>query len=404
MPKETKESAKEEQKSYFRTDIAGLRGIAVLLVVLCHFQIPGFSGGFIGPDVFFVISGYLITGLLVKEYDASIIARSRGITKTGQLGASTSKRRRGKISITSFYLRRARRILPASIFVLIAINLYAVINLNILQIGAIRSDSIWTLLFAANIHFLHQSTDYFAQGASVSPVLHYWSLSVEEQFYFLWPVLFIAATRINNLKVFGRKINWRSRVGYAVGALGVFSFIWMANEFDPSFPSTAYFSTFSRAWELAFGGALAVAAVPTFSSWITRHLAKIRLAALAVLLGSIAVASPQNFGYTLWIPVVATGFLLWTGSTARGDLAYSVLSVNPLLSVGAISYSLYLWHWPIFVFGKDLGLMDTLSQRIFGILACLLLATCSYVLIEQKFLKIYRFQQARRKGSSERIT
>ena len=387
MAKLTTKGETSAQKSGFRADIAGLRGVAVLLVLLCHFQIPGFGGGFIGPDIFFVISGYLITGLLVKEYASSIAARSRGRQDADEAVKASTKSRRGKISFSGFYLRRARRILPASILVVVFINVYAMVNLNILQSAQIKNDSIWTLLFMANINFLRQATDYFAQNNNASPLQHYWTLAVEEQFYFVWPILFIAATRLNGLKIFGKKVRWQARVSLAVSILAVLSFVWLMVEFTTN-PTTAYFSTFSRAWELAFGGVLSFISAETFKSRLGNKLPLLRAVAATLIVGSIAIVTPSNFGYTLFLPVLATGFVILTGESNSTDLTYRVLANKPFVAVGAISYSLYLWHWPIFVFGEDLGLMSTLIQRIVGMLLCFILSALSYRFIELFFLRI----------------
>jgi len=387
MAKLTTKGETSAQKSGFRADIAGLRGVAVLLVLLCHFQIPGFGGGFIGPDIFFVISGYLITGLLVKEYASSIAARSRGRQDADEAVKASTKSRRGKISFSGFYLRRARRILPASILVVVFINVYAMVNLNILQSAQIKNDSIWTLLFMANINFLRQATDYFAQSNNASPLQHYWTLAVEEQFYFVWPILFIAATRLNGLKIFGKKVRWQARVRLAVSVLAVLSFVWLVVEFTAN-PTTAYFSTFSRAWELAFGGVLSFISAETFKARLGNKLPVLRAIAAILIVGSIAIVTPSNFGYTLIVPVLATGFVLLTGEFNSTDLTYRVLANKPFVAVGAISYSLYLWHWPIFVFGEDLGLMSTLIQRLAGMLLCFILSALSYRFIELFFLRI----------------
>jgi peptidoglycan/LPS O-acetylase OafA/YrhL len=362
---------KSSHGSSFRTDIAGIRGIAVMLVALAHFEIPGFGGGFIGPDIFFVLSGYLITGLLVKEYNKNISKR------TG----------RGKISLGAFYLRRTRRILPASLFVLVCINIYARLNMNVLQVAQIKTDSIWTLLFGANITFLRQATDYFAQNNAVSPLQHYWSLSVEEQFYFVWPVLFLAAASFHNFSFRGREFHVQQRLRAVFIAIGIGSFAWMLVEFASS-PTTAYFSTFSRAWELALGGALSLLSFSAVAQKLGRSWTALRVVALVAMVGSIAVVTPANFGYTLVIPAVATGFLLISGAEAKDDLVYRFLSLKPLTALGAISFSMYLWHWPVFVFGRNLGLMETLAQRFMGVLVCIVLGTISYWLVERTFLKI----------------
>ena len=155
-----------ERSTNFRSDIAGIRGLAVLMVTLCHFGIPGFSGGFIGPDIFFVLSGYLITRIVYKEFSKR----------------SSSGRRQRTVSLSNFYRRRARRILPASIAVILAVNIYARFALGAAQAQQLKTDSIWALLFSANINFMRQATDYFAQTMAASQLQHYWSLSVEEQF------------------------------------------------------------------------------------------------------------------------------------------------------------------------------------------------------------------------------
>lgn len=356
--------------SSFRTDVAGIRGIAVMLVVLCHFEIPGFGGGFIGPDVFFVLSGYLITGLLVKEYSRN----TSEITGRGSL-------------LVAFYLRRTRRILPASLFVLLCINIYAWLNVNALQVAQIKVDSIWTVLFGANINFLRQATDYFAQNNTVSPLQHYWSLSVEEQFYFVWPVLFLAAASFHNVRFRDRESDWHQHLRAVFIALGIGSFLWMLVEFTTS-PTSAYFSTFSRAWEFALGGTLSLLSVESVAAKLGHTWTLSRALALVALVGSVAVITPTNFGYTLAIPAVATGFLLISGAESKSDLTYRLLSAKPLVALGTISFSMYLWHWPVFVFGRNLGLMETLAQRFMGVFVCIALGTLSYWLVERTFLSI----------------
>jgi peptidoglycan/LPS O-acetylase OafA/YrhL len=355
-----------------------------MLVTLCHFGVPGFAGGFIGPDLFFVLSGYLITGLLVKEYAHNAYDRSVR-TRLSKQRKRRKRSTRGKISIGQFYLRRARRILPASLFVLLCVNIYARIHLNVLQAAQIKSDSWWTLFFGANIDFLRQSTDYFAQTNAVSPLQHYWSLAVEEQFYLVWPLLFLTAINFHSFKYRGKKFNWQQRLFGVFTGVFAFSFVWMLVEFTVS-PTASYFSTFSRAWELALGGALSLVPVAiTARKWGSGWLA-LRVLALVAMVSSITLVTPTNFGYTLVVPAAAVGFLLMSGSVSQGDVVYRILSWKPFVALGAISFSLYLWHWPVFVFGSDLGLMETLQQRLIGVLVCIVLGTASYWLIERTFL------------------
>src|SRR6478735_2020209 len=154
--------------SHNRLDIQGLRAIAVLAVVADHAGLSGFAGGYVGVDVFFVVSGFLITGLLLREAD-----------------------RDGRISLSGFYARRARRILPASTLVLVAIVAYATVQLSYRAVQQITTDAAWAAIFLANVRFSRLGTDYFAEGLPPSPVQHFWSLAVEEQFYLVWPALLI---------------------------------------------------------------------------------------------------------------------------------------------------------------------------------------------------------------------
>ena len=190
----------------FRADIEGLRAVAVLLVIGNHLQVPGLGGGFIGVDVFFVISGYLITSLLAAEY-ADKAAKRQGM---------------GSISIAHFYLRRARRILPASLAVIAAVWIASHELLNSLRAQQVQHDALWVTFFGSNVNFIRQANDYFAADLAVSsPFRHYWSLAVEEQFYFVWPVLFLVITGRHGLTLFGRRITWRTRLLTALTVVGV---------------------------------------------------------------------------------------------------------------------------------------------------------------------------------------
>ena len=372
MPKIFENAFKPTKSAAFRDDIAGIRGIAVLMVVLCHFKIPGFTGGFIGPDIFFVLSGYLISGLLIREYEAGY---RKGV-------------RRGRISLSNFYLRRIRRILPAAVFVIICINLWAKFNFNTFQIAAIKTDSTWTLFFAANIYFLRQSTNYFADTTFVSPLQHYWSLSVEEQFYFFWPMLVIAVLSFNSIKYRGRKFRWKGNLTFVFTTVAVLSLAYLVFEFKTN-PQTAYFSTFCRAWELALGGLLSLLSSAKLSEKLSpKYLSATRISTVLILLGSLAIVRSSNFGYTLVIPVIATGYLLFSGEIAKGDLVDRVLSTRLFTALGTISFSLYLWHWPVFVFGNQGKHFQTLLARLIGILICLILAIATYWLVERTFLNI----------------
>ena len=357
----------------FRYDIAGLRAIAVLMILFYHFEIPGFAGGFIGPDIFFVISGYLITGILYREFSES----------------KSDPFKSGRISMSNFYLKRVRRIFPAAFLVLFVINIYAYLKLSGSQATQIKSDSVWTFFFAANINFMHQAVDYFGSTLSASPLQHYWTLAVEEQFYLIWPMFFLFAGNMHRMIAMkGDPALWKRRLILFIGVATILSATWLIVEFAAN-PKSAYFSTFGRFWELMLGGLLSLVDVQAIKNRLGNALLPLRAVSLGALFISLVVVSPANFGYTLFLPALATGVLLLTGAgQEKPDLINRLLSFRALTAVGAISYSLYLWHWPLVVFGAPLGYLDTLSKRLVLLVVTLLISTASYWLIEESVKRI----------------
>jgi len=355
-------------KNKFITHIAGLRGVAVLLVVLNHFEIPGFSSGFIGVDIFFVISGFLITGLLVDEY-----ARNRD-----------PETRIGVISLKAFYFRRARRILPAATLVTLCILVYSWLVNNGVRFQTILQDGIWATLFSANTHFGLQATDYFQIGAAPSPFQHFWSLSVEEQFYFIWPAVIIATIAFRAFRYRGRLISWQNRLMFVFAAMTVLSLVTMVLTFVIA-PSMSYFLTMSRAWELS-AGALAAILVRTENK-ILERLSSYKFSGLVpigLLIASMFLVTSKNFGFTMPI-VVVSSVLILAKQNGSSEIDVKALSVKPLTFIGDISYSLYLWHWPLFIFASEAGLVTSYLQKALLIALAIGLSTASYFLVERKF-------------------
>jgi peptidoglycan/LPS O-acetylase OafA/YrhL len=291
----------------YRPDVQGLRAVAVLLVVGEHvLGVP--QGGYVGVDVFFVVSGFLITGLLLREH-----ARS------------------GSLDLRQFFARRVRRLLPAALLVLAATNLASLLVFPGERAGQVLRDSAWGLGLA-NVHFAALGTDYSDATRPPSPVLHLWSLAVEEQFYLVWPLVLLTL-----LAVLGR------RAVLGVGALVAASFAWSVLS-TAATPTAAYFSTPARAWELGAGALLALAvrrqASRPWASWTG-----LGLIAVAAVAFDERTAFP---GSAAVLPVLGTVLVLLGGAPLR-------VLVHPVSAyVGRLSYSLYLWHWPVLVLASAL--------------------------------------------------
>ncbi len=340
----------------FRPDVEGLRAVAVALVVLYHAHVPGVSGGFVGVDVFFVISGFLITGLLVREGE-----------------------RRGSVSILGFYARRARRILPASA-VVVLFTLFASYRwLGFLTGNAVAQGAAWTSVFMANIHFALVGTSYFGSQQAPSPLLHMWSLGVEEQFYVVWPGLFLLVSLVA-----ARRVNRRAALAATLGAIVVASLAWSVVETSTS-ATWAYFSPLTRAWELAAGGLLAVSA-PAISRFPRRAAVAMGLGGAALIAFSTVRLSPLTLypGSAAVYPVAGAALLIAAGTAAAGLPAERVLALRPMQWLGARSYSLYLWHWPLLIIateyaGHALSVTDNLGWAAVAVLA----AALSFRLVER---------------------
>lgn len=301
----------------FRSDIEGLRAVAVILVVLYHAGVHGLSGGFVGVDVFFVISGFLITSLLLKEHE-------------------NPKYR--SISLPNFYARRARRILPAAMLVIILTVFGSYFLQNELEYIPVVSAAKWAAFFSANFHFALVRASYFNPTLVPSPLLHFWSLAVEEQFYVVWPLLIIIVGA--SLKRFA----FRQRVLALAGSVAVASFVWSVIQVSAD-PQWAYYSPFTRAWELAVGG-LAAVLVPQISKIPRATGCAVAFAGLVAIGLAATFYSPatQFPGWAALVPVLGAGAVIAGGGSGLG--ATPLLGLRPVRSVGRVSYGWYLLHYP----------------------------------------------------------
>ena len=334
-------------KAGYRADIDGLRAVAVLAVVFSHAGLPGCGGGFVGVDVFFVISGYLIT----RNLESAPPAGLRGLL--------------------AFYGRRMRRILPALYLVTFASLIAAWVLLLPGEFDAFARSLAATLLFVPNILFLNQA-GYFDHAAIGKPLLHTWSLGVEEQFYLIVPLLILVRQWLRPA--------WRTPATLALAAAGLGGCAIL----QASAPAAAFYLLPARLWEFLAGAVVAGRAVPEVrASWLAETLAGAALAGLGATIGmfSATIAHP---GLPTLLPVLATATLIHVGRR-RATLASALLGAPPMAAIGLISYSVYLWHWPLLVFGRLLHLELSPAGQLGGLVLLLGLATLTWRMIEQPF-------------------
>lgn len=331
-----------------RPDIDGLRAIAVIPVVLFHAGVLYFGGGYIGVDVFFVISGFLITGILLEDI------------------------RKERFSIAMFYERRARRILPALFVVLLFASIAAYKLLMPNDARDYGRSLIATLFFISNVAFSREM-GYFDGPAELKPLLHTWSLAVEEQFYILYPLFLFLVTRF-----------FRKKYATAISSVLLVSFaysVWRVH----TEPSTSFYLATTRAWELLIGGLLAIQTVPKL-----RHKLSANLAGLAglglIAYGVFAFSAATPFpGVRAIFPCLGAALVIYSGMEVE-TIVSKVLSLKPMVFVGLISYSLYLWHWVIIVYSKQyLGHSLTGRDSVAVIIASFIFASLAWKYVENPF-------------------
>jgi peptidoglycan/LPS O-acetylase OafA/YrhL len=320
------ESGTAPEDRPFRPDVEGLRAVAVLLVVLFHSGASDVSGGYVGVDVFFVISGFVITGVLLRERASS-----------------------GRTSILAFYGRRCRRIIPAATLVIIVTVFLSYFFLGVVGGRRAATDGRWAAVFLANFRFIATGTSYLGSKLPPSPLQNFWSLAVEEQFYVVYPTFFLVLAGIRT------RLSLRAKLAIGLVAVIGISLIYSIVDTHNN-PVNAYYSPFTRAWELALGALVAVC-----TPWLLKVPTRIAATATWLGLGAILFASCYFTAQTAYpgslvtIPVVGAALIIAGGASASRFGVEALLRLSPFRGLGKLSYSLYLWHWPILIIAAEHG-------------------------------------------------
>lgn len=338
----------------FRPDIEGLRAVAILMVLLYHLGVPQAAGGFAGVDVFFVISGYLITGVLLREIE-----------------------RTGGLSLRDFYARRARRLLPAAALVLLACAVATGLAFPKTRWQEAGGDIVAAAAYAINWRLAFRSVDYLAEDSEPSLVQHFWSLSVEEQYYLVWPATLALGLWLLRGRLAPRPLMWG-----ALLLLGLPSFAWSVLH-TPVEQGMAYFSTATRMWQLAIGGALAVAGAMPGRLPAALHgvLGWAGLLAIAATMLRVTPQVPWP-GYAAALPTLGAAAVIASGRVPVPGGVGTLLGSRPMVHVGALSYSLYLWHWPLVLVAQAKYGELTWPLRGAVVLGSYALALLTYHLVE----------------------
>ncbi|WP_285249788.1 acyltransferase family protein [Pseudarthrobacter sp. fls2-241-R2A-168] len=340
-----------------RLDIQGLRAVAVLAVVANHLTgYPG--GGFVGVDIFFVISGFVITLGLVREHETA-----------------------GRVSFRDFYFRRVARILPAGILAIVVTVTVSYFAFFTERANGILQDGLWAMFFSANWRFALTGTDYWSEDAPISPLQHYWSLGVEEQFYFVWPLVLVLVLGMA-VKVGAPIARRRIILAVVLAALTALSFAWAILETKDN-AAWAYFSTPSRTWELGVGALLAVLN-PLFRQIGPTFRLVLGWVGIVGITASIAIIAKSFTFPAPWaaLPVVSTALVIIAGSGSP-VAGFNFLTNKVSAYIGNASYSLYLWHFPVIIIGGALWPAKDVTFYVVMVVLMAFLAALSYEYVEK---------------------
>ena len=348
----------------FRKDLQGLRAIAILLVVMAHLHLSVFEGGFIGVDVFFVLSGYLITGLLLKEFYA-----------------------KNNISFLRFYARRLRRLLPSLLFMIVTVFITATLLLSTYELIPKTKSIVYATTWTSNLYFAFSVVDYFSEMELQDMFLHTWSLAVEEQFYLVWPFIIFLVLSVFLKMALQKNVQLKFLL-LIFSILFLTSFIvsiyWSYNR-----PLWAFYLMPSRIWQFSLGAIVLVfseivaSKVSTIGRDEIKNILPLQLIGVVLIFISSIFIKPNQIypGWLALAPSVGAALVLLKSNQLR------ILSNSVLVWIGDRSYSWYLWHWPIFILAYAYGIGETTSEILFLIILSLIIASFSYSFVEIPFWK-----------------
>ncbi|AJI55737.1 acyltransferase family protein [Francisella philomiragia] len=341
----------------YRSDIDGLRAFAVLSVVLYHLEVSWVKSGFLGVDIFFVISGFLITKIIVRDLQS------------------------GTFSIKNFYLRRIRRILPALIFVLVLSSFFAWLILLQQDLLNYAKSMVSVIASISNLFFFKTlSFGYFATDSSTIPLLHTWSLGVEEQFYIIWPVILIILFKLN---ISSKKYLLTITSLLIIASIAIF--------FYKHFPKF-YYIPLNRGFEQLFGCFLAISLSNREHKLPNKILLDIySIVSLVLMVVPIFLISVNYPSFWMIVACLGATLFIYSGSLGYTPIINRLFSIKPFVAIGLISYSLYLWHWPIIAYLNYLSITITVDIAAIVIILSIILATISYVFVEKPFRHKFKF-------------
>lgn len=348
---------------HYQKDIQGLRAVAIILVVLAHAPLGIVSGGFIGVDVFFVISGYLITGLISREYQEN-----------------------QKIDLLDFYARRLKRLFPALLLMVVVVYVFSLWFLSVSEVTTQLASLPYAISWTSNLYFTFQTVDYFDELSTRDLFLHTWSLGVEEQFYLIWPILIIMLFSFANSFV---RSGANKKIIFLF-ALLIISFIFSIIT-SVYFPKSHFYAMPSRIWQFALGGLIYFLHQQANIKSLFQEKEKLNVLLLFIGLMTLIIAGmtfSNNMlypGFWAVIPSLAAALILFSGHFIRHSL--NILAHPSLEWIGDRSYSWYLWHWPVFLLGSAMYPDNSVILAIFLIMLSFLLAMISYRLVEIPFWK-----------------